>query len=134
AGHHGHAGVDAFELLVAPRIVEVDLAGRGLEGEQAAAAKGKAPAAIADRGELQRGVAGQLLADLVFDFTAELIKSDDARAVRLDAVELAGGEFVRFRRTAANHHDQEVAFDDRSAANAEEILNDAEFFVEVFLP
>src|SRR5262249_53699868 len=36
--------------------------------------------------------------------------------------------------TAANLGDQEVAFDDRRTANAEEILHDAEFRLGVYLP
>src|SRR3954468_10061378 len=134
AGNDGHAGVDAFELLVAPRIMEIDLSSRGLESKKAAAAKGKAPAPIADRSELERGITGQLVADLVSDFAGELVEGDDPGAIRLNAIELPGSDLVRIGRAPTNHDDQQIAFDDRRAADAEEILNDAKILVEIFLP
>src|SRR6185295_9118387 len=119
AHDHRVARVHALQDLRAPRILEVDLAGRRLEADQAAAAEDEAPATVADGRDHRAGVARQLVGDIVLDLAAPLVDRDDAAAVALHLVRL---DPRAVRRAAADLDDQQLAFDDRRAADAEEIL------------
>src|SRR5262249_11101334 len=109
ADDDGIGGVDALVIGGAPGEVEVDLAALGLEGEQAAAAEGEAPAAAVDGGEHGAGAAGEVVADLVLHLAAGFVEGDDGRAVRLHIAEVF---LVTAGRAAADHDNQEVVLDD----------------------
>ena len=106
----------------------------GSKPDQSAPGEREAPAAAADRGQLRRGIAGQLVGDGVLHLAGALVEGHDARAVALHAVHVESPGVLRLGRAAADHHDQQVALDDRRAAHAEEVLHDAELPGRIDLP
>ena len=127
----GIAGIGAFEDLGPPGKVKVDLAVGRVEGEQTAAGQDEAPAPAVDGRQHRTGIAGQLVADAVADLAGAFVEGDDARLVALDVAEM---DLIAAGRTAAHLHDEQVAFHHRRAADAEEVLHDAELRPFIDLP
>src|SRR5262249_24583250 len=131
ADHDGVAGDGALQHPGPPGKVKVHLAGGRFDGQQAAAGEDEAPAPFADRGRDRRGEAGQLVADLVLDLAGVLVEGDQPGAVAFEVLE---GDGVAALGAAADLHQQQVALDDRRAAAAEEVLDDADLLLGVDLP
>src|SRR4051794_24644476 len=103
--------------------MKIDLAARRLEREQATARQHETITTIVDACDDRASVAGEFVAEFVDDLAGELVKCDDARAVVLECLFTQVLLRAAFR-AAADLGDEQVAFDDRRAADAEEILDD----------
>ena len=125
--------VDAFDVLGAEGKMEVNLAALRFERQQTAAREDETIAPIVDRRQDRARVAREFVADLIDDLAGQLVERDDAGAVGLERLieEIAR---VAAGRTAADLCDQQVAFNDGRAADAEEILDDVEILVDVDAP
>src|SRR5262249_22922587 len=115
----------------AVRVVEIDLARGRVQADQAAAGEQEAPAPPADRRHHRAGVAGQLVGRLVLDLAGVLVEGHQAAAV---AGQLAERLAVAAGRAAADLHQQQAALDHRRAADAEEVLHDAELLLRIHAP
>src|SRR5262245_55231202 len=111
--------------------MKVDFAGGGVEAEEAAASEEEAPAPAVYGCQHRSGVAGQLIAQLVLDLAGPFVEGDDGAAVALGSHEISG---IAAFWAAADLANQQVAFDDGRAADAEEILDDIEFCLRIKLP
>src|SRR5262249_25806594 len=129
--HDGIAGVDAFKRLRPPGEMEIDFAVGWIHADQPAACEDETPAPAVDGGQNGPRVTRQFVGDLVFDFAGEFVEGDDAAAV---SFLLERRKSAAARRTAANLHDQQIAFDHRCAADAEEVLDDTEVGLRIDLP
>src|SRR5262245_46338160 len=89
------------------------------------------PPRASTKHQQRAGVTGQFVGDAVADLARALVERHHAAAVALEA-----GEVVRVAPlgAAADLHDQQVVLDDRRAADAEEVLHDAEPVARVHLP
>src|SRR5206468_9382441 len=111
--------------------VALDLARVRLEPHQAAARQHEAPAPAVDGRQHGAGVARQFVSNPVHHFAGALLERNNPAAVALQFVEF---QLVAARRTAADLRNQEITFDHGRTADAEEILDDAEFGDGVHLP
>src|SRR5262249_40681301 len=125
------AGVDALDGTSAPGEVKLLLAGGGVEGNQPAAGKYKAPVLLADCGQHRAGVTGQFPGSAPLLLAGALVEGDDTGAVALESGEV---DLVTAGRAAADLHDQQVSLDDRGAADAEEVLHHPVVLPRVHLP
>src|SRR5262249_22598600 len=125
------AGVDALDKFRPPPVVEVHFPGARLHRQQPAARKEQAQAALADGDDDRRGVAGEFVADLVLDLARVLVERHQGGAVAADVLD---GFVAVPRRAATDLYQEQVALDERRAADAEEVLHDAELLVRVDLP
>ena len=120
---HRVGGIDALQRAGAPREVEVDGPVGRVEADEASAGEHEAPAPVVNRRDHGAGVAGELIAERIADFTGRLGERNDPRAV---ARNLARVDPAAAWRATAHHRDQKIALDDRRAARTEEVLHDAE--------
>src|SRR5262249_34359424 len=90
----------------------------------------EAPALPGNRRQHGTCVTRQLVGDAVAYLAGELVEGDEAAAVSLEVHR----DFRTPARTAADVDQEQVAFNDRRAADAEEVLHDAEVGAGVHLP
>src|SRR5207247_2527381 len=98
---------------------------------QSAAREQEAPAPLADRGQHRRGVTGQLVGGFVLHLAGVLVERDQSGAVALEFLE---GDVLAVLWAAAHLNQQQVALDNRCAADAEKVLDDAKLALRIDLP
>src|SRR5262249_12132789 len=98
---------------------------------QPAAGEDEPPAAVPDGRDDRARVAGQLVAHLIPDLAGLLVEGDDAAPRPLHFPGLDAGAAGR---ASADRDDQELAFHDRRAPHAEEVLRDRKLPGRVPLP
>src|SRR5262249_29160208 len=124
AYYAGTTGVYAFEGTGPPSMVKNGFSLNWIDSEEPGAGEQEAPAFPVYCGQDRAGVAGQVLACLVANFSGYLVEGHQSRLVWLES---AKRDLVAAGRAAADHDEEQVAFHDGRAADAEEILDDAEF-------
>ena len=111
--------------------MEIDFSIRRVEANQSAAREHETPAPAVDGCQHGRGVARQLVGELVTDFSSRFVEGNHTAAIAFDVSESR----LRSRGlTTAHVYDQHVVFDDGNAGNAEEVLQDTELRAGIHLP
>ena len=105
----------------------------GFESDKSTTAKSQAPPSTVDRGRLQGSVARQFVSDFVDLFSGVLVEGDNAAPVAID-ISVTGIQLWAARRTATDHADQQITFDDRGTPYPEEILYHTLLFHGVDIP
>src|SRR5437868_2039014 len=111
--------------------MKVNFAASRLKREKAAARQDKAPAPAVNRCQHRAGVAGEVLADLVFDLAVGLVEGDDRAAGAFEIGDIRKRPQRRAFGIAADLDNQEVPLDARRAADPKEILHEMEIDARV---
>src|SRR5581483_1328201 len=123
--------VDALQRLGPPRELERDVSCGRLEPDEPVPRPVQPEPPAADLGNGRAGIAGQFVGGAVPLLAGALVEHNDAAAVALQVAEVVR---LRAGRAAADRDDQQVPFDERRPADAEEVLDDVVLRLRIDVP